>query len=295
MLDISRLDQCCTSEIIDLIEVKEPYFALDELCWDSEGWLVAKAPVQCQSQYENTLMDASEVGRHLAILGSCVGALTNPEKTKHYYLACEAKLETYKSYMSDSRPEYLFARAKAEFINKRELQANAEILDVNGGTVARLEVKYHVLKEKSFNRIYGDNVAENIFDVGITNPYENTVKLEIMDFSGNALTTSVGEVKPEMCLGHFDQVKALPVAILSQCFLNSSYLLLRKRLNEADAKFVLKSCDLKAAKLATAGQRVEIQVTHVGSRDRSFTTRCVAKNHLDEVVGEMLCQIDKAL
>ncbi len=80
MLGNLNIDVCSISNIEDLIEVIAPYFALDSLYFDSDGWLVAKSPVECQSLYEKTLMDASEVGRHLAILGSCFGALANPVK-----------------------------------------------------------------------------------------------------------------------------------------------------------------------------------------------------------------------
>ena len=286
-------DTCLVSNIEDLIEVKSPYFALDNMYFDNDGWLVAKAPVECQCLYENTLMDASEVGRHLAILGSCFGALANPEKSRHYYLAYQAELNTSQSYISNVRPNYLYMRAKAKFVNKRELVAETELLDKFGDIAARLIVKYHVMKEKSFNRVYKESVDENLVGLGNSNPYSKNVDLEILQMDSESLIASIGEVTPEMCVGHFDKVKALPVAILSQCFLNSSYTLLTKNLGEDKARFVLKSCELRAEKLATSGQIVEINVQLVESNGSSFTTKCVATNQIGEIVGEMDCYIQK--
>lgn len=293
MLDSSRIDTCSVSYIESLIEVKSPYFALNSLLVDSDGWLSAKAPVECHSLYEKTLMDASEVGRHLAILGACSGALANPEKTKHYYLAYQAELKTYQSYISHSRPDHLYGRAKAKFINKRELIAETELVDLSGNVSASLVVQYHVMKDKSFNRIYGHAPDKVVVDNSRNNPYNKSVNLDVLHVDNESLSASIGEVTPEMCLGHFDGVKALPVAILSQCFLNSSYIFLTNMLGKFDVKFALKSCDLRAEKLAISGQRVNIDVQYIEGTNESFTTNCIATNQSGEIVGEMRCFIDK--
>jgi len=293
MLDSVKARPYSILNIVEFIEVEPPYFALDDFHWDKNNWLVAKAPVECPSDYECTLMNASEVGRHLAILGSCVGALSNPDKSKHYYLANHAELETYPNYISDTRPDFLSLRANAKFFNRRELRAETELLDLDGKIAAALRINYHVLKEKSFDRIYQNTTVGALSNITYHNPYKKNVNLDIVDLDNRSLTTSMGMVKPEMCPGHFAHTRALPVAILSQCFLNSSYMFLRHLSQEVNAKFVLKGCILDANQLATAGQSVAIHVELTNFCDTFFTTRCIGKNQLNEIVGSMICYIEK--
>ncbi len=178
-------------------------------------------------------------------------------------------------------------------MNKRELVAETELLDMSGDVSARLVVKYHVMKEKSFNRVYSDSIGEVVAGIGNKNPYSKNVNLEVLHIDSESLVASIGKVVPEMCLGHFEKVKTLSVAILSQCFLNSSYIFLTNILGEDNAKFVLKSCDLRAEKLAISGQHVKIDVQIIERKNDSFTTNCVATNQLGEIVGEMDCYIYK--
>jgi hypothetical protein len=96
------------------------------------------------------LMNASEIGRHLAILGLCHSALINPEKAKHYYLASDAKMTSFDPYSTDTSKEYLYVRAKSTFINKRQLASETELYDQKGELLAKMHVQYHVLLEAFF-------------------------------------------------------------------------------------------------------------------------------------------------
>ncbi|WP_444894442.1 hypothetical protein ACJJIE_09650 [Microbulbifer sp. TRSA001] len=281
--------------IEDLIEVKAPYFALESLHFDVDGWLISKVPIQCKSTFEKTLMDVSEIGRHLAILGSCFGALANPVKSRHYYLACKADLTTFDNFVSEERPEFLYARTKAVFTNKRELVAEAELFDTVGEVAARLEVTYHVMKEKSFHRIYSGSIQDISPSIEGVNPYEKSIDVKVLKVNDQTLNATIGRVTPEMCLGHFDKVKALPVAIASQCLLKSCCLFLRNLLGEDEARFVLTSTELRAANLALAGQEVDIHVSLDGIEGDTYIVRSIATNKLGEAVGEAVSYIKKAI
>ncbi|WP_444930397.1 hypothetical protein ACJJIF_00975 [Microbulbifer sp. SSSA002] len=296
MLDTFNLESYALSVegVEDLIEVKAPYFALESLHFDVDGWLIAKVPVQCQSTFEKTLMDVSEIGRHLAILGSCFGALANPVRSKHYYLAGKADLITFDNFVSEVRPEYLYARAKAVFTSKRELVAEAELIDTTGDVVARLDVTYHVMKEKSFHRIYSGGIQDISPVTEGVNPYKESIDVQVLSVDEQSLSATIGQVTPEMCLGHFDRVKALPVAIASQCLLKSCCLFLRHLLGEDEARFVLTSTSLSAANLALVGQSVDIKVSLDAVEGDVFIVRSIATNNRGEAVGEALSHIKKA-
>ncbi|WNZ57808.1 hypothetical protein QT397_10820 [Microbulbifer sp. MKSA007] len=291
MLDSFKLDSSSVEGVEDLIEVKSPYFALEALHFDADGWLVAKVPVQCQSTYENSLMDVAEIGRHLAILGSCFGALANPVRSKHYYLARKADLKTYDSFVSDMRPDHLLARTKAVFTNKRELVAEAELLDPAGEVAARLNVKYHVIRERSFHKIYSDSIHDITPVISDINPYSKSIDINVHNIDLMSLTASIGRVTPQMCMGHFDRVKALPVAIASQSLIKSCCIFLRRLTGEDSARFIVTSADLYADNLALAGQDVDIKVELLDVENDVFIVRTIATNNLGQSVGEMINHI----
>ncbi|WP_444957196.1 hypothetical protein [Microbulbifer sp. ZKSA002] len=291
MLDSFKLDSSSVEGVEDLIEVKFPYFALEALHFDVDGWLVAKVPVQCQSTYESSLMDVAEIGRHLAILGSCFGALANPVRSKHYYLARKADLKTYDSFVSDMRPDYLLARTKAVFASKRELVAEAELLDPAGEVAARLNVKYHVMRERSFHKIYSDSIHDITPVISDINPYSKSIDINVHNIDLMSLTASIGRVTPEMCMGHFDKVKALPVAIASQSLIKSCCIFLMRLTGEDSARFIVTSADLCADNLALAGQDVDIKVELLDVENDVFIVRTIATNNLGQSVGEMITHI----
>ncbi|AWF80693.1 hypothetical protein BTJ40_07615 [Microbulbifer sp. A4B17] len=296
MLNGLNLDSCAISVegFEDLIEVKAPYFALESLHFDIDGWLIARVPVQCENTFERTLMDVAEIGRHLAILGSCFGALAHPLKLRHYYLVWKADLKTFDNLISDTRPDYLFARTKAVFTSKRELIAESELLDTTGEVAARLNVRYRVMKEKSFHRVYDRYIQDVSPVIESVNPYGKSIDIKILSVDDQTLSATIGQVAPEMCLGHFDRVKALPVATSSQCMFKSCCLFLRNLLGEDEARFVLTSTDLRADNLALAGQEVDIKISLVDVKGDLFTVRSIATNNHGEAVGEAVSHIKKA-
>lgn len=115
----------------------------------------------------------------------------------------------------------------------------------------------------------------------------------MLTIDDTSLNASIGIVKPEFCAGHFDTVRALPIAILAQCIINSSFILLRKRLDDDSAKFVIKECTMSASTLATAGQSVDFNTVFIAQEDSLFITRSVAKNNEGESIGEIQCKIEK--
>ena len=70
--------------LTDLICTSPPYYALQAL------ETIGDTSMQCRIRFENRYFtdaspfDPAEVGRHLAILGSCLVAQHNPVLTKHY-------------------------------------------------------------------------------------------------------------------------------------------------------------------------------------------------------------------
>ena len=58
--------------ILDRIAVCPPYFALENLSLESDNTLAARTPVHQPMHTEAGSIAVAEIGRHLAILGSCL-------------------------------------------------------------------------------------------------------------------------------------------------------------------------------------------------------------------------------
>jgi hypothetical protein len=133
------------SELYSRICVRDPYFALSEVTMVGPGEVLARVPVEQAPGAEASPINAAEVGRHLAILGSCASALINPKEGQHYYLARRAKLERLHDGPRPRLEEPLWGLARAEFVEKRCTRAHTVLADPDGLPLYSLEVDYNVL------------------------------------------------------------------------------------------------------------------------------------------------------
>ena len=83
-------------------------------------------------------------------------------------------------------------------------------------------------------------------------------------------------MEPWRCAGHFEVIRALPVAILSSALTRASALLI-DRLEGMERAFAVGNADLRAKNLALAGESVEIEARLVeevsgGARIEAWAT-----------------------
>ena len=140
--------------LLNRIAVREPYFALKDLVLMGPGSITARTPREVIDHGEAQQMNAAEVGRHLAILGSLSCAQLQKSDDKHYYLAVEADLkrEDYDAVMVMAEYESGIARAQGCLLDKRNSSAHCTL--AFGDDIWTLDVKYKVIPERIFEKIY---------------------------------------------------------------------------------------------------------------------------------------------
>ena len=150
VLTSAPMDQCRAR-----ICVSEPYFALHNL-EQTANFLRASIHPQHLSQRESGPITGAEAGRHLAILGSCAAALTNPLAERHFYLARRADLRLLDTNLRLAYVGELVARASGQMHGRRSASCEAEIQTLAGEGIYSLHVEYDVLRQPAFERINRD-------------------------------------------------------------------------------------------------------------------------------------------
>ncbi|MCP3659163.1 MAG: hypothetical protein GY830_02130 [Bacteroidetes bacterium] len=215
--------------LFSTIEIRKPYFALKEI-EISKDILNAEIIPEQSLINEFSPITAGEASRHLAILGSCSLAL-KPElkNNKHYFLATKAVL---KRIDNNPLPYKTSLRLEASSVTTAKHQGKAHSViktDLNV-PIYSLECDYLIMKKNIFQRQYKDNKLElrnkkrrtfvdyKKFMPLRKNPYktedvsENITNIKI---NGNILTGSLKNTNADLCMGHFPQYPAMPVAFVS--------------------------------------------------------------------------------
>lgn len=268
-------------DVKKLIEVKRPYYSLNKIKLDTD---VVSASVKSEQPMENEIggIAAAEVGRHLAILGSCALAATNSDKRKHYYLAHRASLRRIvfpeniidSTYKVDSRARYL---------DKRKGVAHSRLFmdDIH---VFDLEVEYHVIKEKIFNKLYKEKYLE--YDASITNPYAEEFQLIQLNCQANQLSARLAPLSPQQCSGHFETYPCLPVAVLMHALSRSAGRLLGNKLGH-HITYIVESADICADNLAFYDDLIYVNATFIEEIDGAYFFSCEANDGQNKCFGNM--------
>lgn len=265
------LNQSIETAANELICVSKPYYALQAVKYLSNGKLQATVTVENQHSGEKTPISASEAGRHSAILGSLALALINPLPFKHYYLASNAILsrtKQVKGVLSSLFSQKVIVEAEVlELdITAKKGKVNTTIYTEAGVPVFNLIVSYHVFKKDLFGKLFRKHYQEEV-PSKLANPYTTNTPLYDVALTGRQLTASLGVIKTEQCLGHFDNYPALPVAILCNAMIRLGGLHVDRLTFNNGISYSVRSANLSADSLAFAGQEVLLSssVLHVDS------------------------------
>lgn len=193
------------------------------------------------------------MGRHLAILGSCALARNNARPGKFFYLANEALLIRHE-LKSLNRQEPLLVLARPDGKSHAEI----EMRTLDGSLSSTLRCRYQVLSERAFARFFaskkrpGQGAAN-----GSASPYAKPVELNRLYTDAGQAVSLLDEVTAQMCLGHFRNYPAMPVAML----MDGLHRLACAHASEHVARgFRLITCAVGADQLAFAGESVEFSV-----------------------------------
>jgi hypothetical protein len=257
-----RIRSSFERELREKICVRPPYFQLTDL--EPFGADGVRAYVFFESPHgaESDALASAEVGRHLAILGSCALARNNPRPGRHYYLATEAVLFRHRT-ANLSAYEPLCVRATPDGATRAEI----ELFASDGTLNSTLSCKYHVLPERLFERLFKNHrLTEPCPDHLLPSPYRTPIAPQLLAVDGTSASCLLAEVTPGMCLGHFDEFPAMPVAVLMD---GLHRLICQHAVGRVHPYVQLRSADVHAERLAFAGESVEFSIKLV-ERNKQF-------------------------
>ncbi|GAB2477895.1 hypothetical protein GCM10027063_19010 [Promicromonospora xylanilytica] len=249
--------------------VAPPYYALDDLASPVPGQARATVPVQTPTGRQATVINVAEAGRHLAILGLCAAATTNPSGGQHYYLAHRG---VGRMYPPAGLPSTLHGTASARMSGRNRAVAETVLHDAYGNLVARLDLEYLVLSVPVFRRLMGRATEPDAAEPA--NPYGAAAPLVDVAADAGSATAKLA-VEASMCRGHFDGYPALPVSVAGY----ATFSLFDHVLDAAagpGARWQAGLYRLQADHLAAAGQTCTVDVEPSAPaepelHDRAFT------------------------
>ncbi|MFJ2992323.1 hypothetical protein [Pandoraea sp. NPDC087047] len=257
-------------EICRRITVQPPYFAFKRLRENTLGEIYGEFIVEQPLGSETGPVTAAEIGRHLAILGSCAAAQIDHHLT--YYLATHASYIRLREPLIKTHGELLQANARVVRFNHRSLEVDSYVSD--GAPFARLTVRYQCLRESLFNRMF-EGFRHHPIAVPEASPYVRPVPLSFDTPSATRLVAHSRQLSVNEFAGHFPNYPAWPVAILASCSLRVVGRLIEHRLGRSASYDVL-TAELVAHKLIGAATAVSFVATYVSESpiDHRFNVNC---------------------
>ncbi|MEM9564777.1 MAG: hypothetical protein AAGA93_19300 [Actinomycetota bacterium] len=253
------------------ISVARPYFDLADLELVGDGIVEATVPSHPTTAPEAGAIEAAQVARHLAILGSCAVALTRDDDSRHHYLATRA----HYSRMANAPASVdgpLRAQAIGSWIDKRNARALVTLSDADGRALNLLDVTYTVLAPRMFARL-NPPIDLDAIDAATTGaqPTETT---ETIERRPGGVRVDAGPIPVEMCAGHFPDYPAAPVAIVMGQLCDAAGLAMLDHLglgpldsggggSEGGHRYRIEEGHVEATGLARAGQRLVLDATYV--------------------------------
>lgn len=258
-------------DIAQRIAVQKPYFAFSAL-WRDGDHLVGDFVPEQELGGELGYLSAAELGRHLAILGSCAAVSLN-EGITGYYLATKA-LYTGKSsghgtaISSQPRPPSLRASAKVLSLDKRSLKIAATAYAHQ--PIAELVCEYFILPPALFQRSFKTYIDTTKPMPSASSPYRKRIPLNHVEYHAKSLSAYSGPLQPEQCAGHFLHYPSWPVAIIAHTVFKTNEALF-EQVYGAGTKYHVVETQLSADKLVSARTALRF-VTEIVEEEKNRVT-----------------------
>lgn len=171
-----------------------------------EDTFTAQARAEFEAGREIGPMRGSEVSRHGAIAGLCAAAAQQRDDKRRFYLAQQASYTGFLNHAPYGSPVTFQARVLE--LDKRH--ATSRIVATAGGeTVAELRVRYTILSEAAFGRLFLGWRRDTPKGQSMQALPRGAIQRQ-----GKVIRRCIERVPVESCSGHFDSYPALPVALL---------------------------------------------------------------------------------
>ncbi len=239
------------------ISVARPYFDLRDLEETGTGTVEATVPPQPTVAPEAGAIEAAQVARHLAILGSCSVALARDGDDRHHYLATKAHY-TRMANAPAAVSGGLRAKAIGSWVDRRTARALVTLATEDGQGLNLLDVEYTVLAPRMFARLNPPIDIDAIAAIDGLEPRAETV--QAID---GGLRVDAGPIPVEMCAGHFPDYPAAPVAIVMGRLCRAAGLAMMDHLDLDRRRYRIEEGRVEATGLARAGQSLVLEARYV--------------------------------
>ncbi len=252
------------------ISVAAPYFALSDMARLPDGGVRATVPHAPAVAPEVGEMEAAQVARHLAILGSCAAALERDDDDRHHYLAT---LATYTRLSTEPLAvgEPIEAEAVATWRDRRTAFASVTLQTVSGRALHRLECEYTVLKPRMFQR-FNAPVPPEVAARGAGSSLSFDLRAD-----GDGVEVACGSIPAALCAGHFPDHPAAPVAILMGQLCKAAGIGMVTHLGRDGHRYRIESGHVEATGLAQAGQDLTLRAAYDGADGAHHRMKGVAE------------------
>ncbi|MBP0581065.1 hypothetical protein J8I29_17195 [Labrys sp. LIt4] len=236
--------------------MQAPYFAFGDLEEGEDGTIRGAFASEQAIGYERGPIASAEIGRHLAILGSCAAAARSGAE-RVYYLATKARY----SKLSDARYQGTGRefQALSEVLkqDRRSLAAQA-VVGGDDGPFAHLHCEYQALSAPVFARLFEDFRTEQRF-IPDGSPYRHPIALTFQEPRGRVLTARSQPLPPVRCAGHFLDYPAWPIAIIAETITQVVTRLLHHIVGR-EVDYSVVRTDIAALKLVSAASELLFEV-----------------------------------
>ena len=264
------MTQLSASDICARIAVQPPYFAFTRLDAMPDSTVYGEFTPEQPLEYEKGPITAAEIGRHLAILGSCAAAVLSDDLNV-YYLATNASYRRLRSTEPTSCRRPLKARARIAQQSRRTLVAEATVSDET--PFAELTTHYQIMPGLVFDRVFAEHRVPSVQPPLYQSPYATLLPLTFDTPIGLSLLAHSAPLHPSACSGHFPDFPAWPVALIMHSLERTAGRLLH-HLAAREIAYTVTQADLSADRVAFAHQPLTFHVSL--NCDAAHTGQCIA-------------------
>lgn len=277
------------TEISQRVKVEKPYFAFQQL-WSDEDSLVGTFSSEQPLVYEAGLITAGELGRHMAILGSCTAAALH-NGPEGYYLATKAHFIRKQNNQTVAHGRF-YASSRVLHLDKRSLKVSAQAW--NSEPVAELICEYTILSPALFQRNFR-HYANDSLSTPSNSPYKRPVPIYNLMLQHDRLDACAGPLSPLQCAGHFSGYPCWPVAIISQTAFQVTGELLKK-IYGTGTRFCVWDTQLSAEKLIGAGSVLKFRIEIMAAPENANQLKSTVSVYKDdELVAYLENQLELVL
>lgn len=246
-----------TTGVFRRISVRPPYFDLRDLNVVGDGMVTATVPLGPSTGPEVGAMEAAQISRHLAILGSCAAAMDRDDDQRHHYLATKAHY-TRLLNVPDDADRVLRADAIASWTGKRTARALVKLSTIDGKGLNLLDVEYTVMTPKVFSR-FNQPLSEEALAVAAS---ATDLAFDVHAVDDGGVRVECGMIPMSMCEGHFPDYPAAPIAIVMGRLGRAAAEAMNRHLGCPNGRFRIEEANVEASKLGRAGQRLVLEAAY---------------------------------